>query len=76
MQLDWRTQSPQPSQTSSLITRRSVGSSSFAARAQAALFGRALLVVDDDGDAGNLFQFAQDIGQVVAVAQFGIARPG
>ncbi len=47
----------------------------LSARAQAALFGGALLIVNDHRDAGDLFQFAHDFRKFVAIAQPGIARP-
>ena len=53
-QFDFCPQSPQPSQTRSLMTTRVVGSAQRAALALAALLGRALLVVDQHGDAGGV----------------------
>ena len=40
----------------------------LAARTLAALLGGALLIVDDDRDAGDLFQLAQHVRQIVAIA--------
>ena len=48
----------------------------FAAGAVATLLGRALLIVDDDGDAGDLFQLAEDGGELVSVTQVGVAGQG
>ena len=66
MQLDTWLQSPQPSQTRSLITIRRVGDRQPAALAQPAGLRRAELVEDDGGDAGNAAQPLLDLAQPVA----------
>jgi hypothetical protein len=57
-QLDSVEQSPQPSQTSSLMNGECLRIGHSAALAPPALFGRAGLLVDQHRDAGNLAQFA------------------
>ena len=66
-QLDLRPQSPQPSQTRSLMNTRVGGSASLLALALAALLGRALLVVDQHGDAGDAGELLLRLGEPVAM---------
>ena len=61
-QFDCTPQSPQPSQTSSLMTTRLARIGHQAALAPPALLRRAGLVVDDDGDARDLAQLALHAG--------------
>jgi hypothetical protein len=48
------------------------GFDELAARPQAALLGGALLIVNDRGHTGQLLEFAQHFGQIVAIAQLGV----
>ena len=70
-QLDTRPQSPQPSQTRSLMNARCAGAADLAAPALAPLLRRALLVVDQHGDAVDRGQFPLHVDQVVAVPDVG-----
>ena len=58
MQFDWTLQSPQPSQTSSLMTTRWSGSGELAALSQPAGLGGTGLVVDQGRHAPHLAQLA------------------
>ena len=64
-------QSPQPSQTRSLMWMRCGGVGRLAALAQAAALGRALLVVDEDRDALDLGELGLRVRELVAVHQPG-----
>ena len=66
-QFESREQSPQPSQTASLMKTRLGGSGNVAALAAAALLGGAGLVVDEHGDARQLAQLALHRVELVAV---------
>ena len=61
-------QSPQPSHTRSLMTTRKSGFSTMPAAAVAAQLGRAALVVDEHGDAGDRGQLDLALHQHRAVA--------
>ena len=74
-QFDFTPQSPQPSQTSSLMTTRLSGSGILAALAAAALLGGAGLVVDQHGAAGHLRQLLLHLLQIVAVMDRHAGRP-
>ena len=73
-QLDCTPQSPQPSQTSSLMNTRLGGIGHRPALAPPPLLGGAGLVVDDDGDAGDLAEVALHLVQIVAVMHRGARR--
>ena len=74
-QFDFTPQSPQPSQTSSLMMTRLSGSGNCAALAAAALLGGAGLVVDQHGAAGDFRQLLLHRLQVVAVMEGDALRP-
>ena len=71
-QLDFLPQSPQPSQTRSLMSTRLVGCRRLAPPTLATLLGRALLVVDQHGDAGNGGELPLCLEQVVPMTYVGL----
>ena len=75
-QLDFAPQSPQPSQTRSLMNDPLGGRRRLAALALAPLLGRALLVVDQHGDAVDRGQLPLHVEQVVAVPDLGPVPTG
>ena len=66
-------QSPQPSHTRSLMTTRQSGLATMPAAAIAAQLGRAALVVDQHGDAGDRGQLDLRLHQPAAVAHLDAA---
>ena len=68
-QFDFTPQSPQPSQTSSLMSTRLSGSGNCAALAAAALLGGAGLVVDQHRAAGDRGKLALHRIELVAVME-------
>ena len=70
-QFDSTEQSPQPSQTRSLMTAKTRRVLERAALAAAALLGGAGLLVDEDGDAGDLAQLALDGVELAAGVEGG-----
>ena len=74
-QFDAVPQSPQPSQTSSLMMTRASGIRIFPALAQTALFGGAGLIVDENRDAFRLRQVALDLVENIAMVDDQPRRP-
>ncbi len=72
-QLDFAPQSPQPSQTRSLMNTRVAGAAALPAPALAPLLRRALLVVHQHGHAVDRRQLPLHVEQVVAVPDVGRA---
>ena len=73
-QFDCTPQSPQPSQTSSLMTTRLSGSGAFAALASPPLLGRAGLVVDQHRQAAALRQLPLHRVEIVAMMDVDAGR--